>query len=292
MTGQQERNWLHKYRRPRPFHENVQNRRDMGKMINKEIYHNRHLPELSEEQLTSPYAPVYYRPVLDPPDEILDALREKQLDRSQALGFDDLHKAFLPDSMPADNGWCILEDGTGYSTVRTCMPNVTLAMEKFWYGWFKNPELDYLNYKIWMPGWHKSHAEPLIEDVGWGYMKIYTGGFTDEKILKLPDAPDKLDSSFMHAVVSSGISSPEEGEGEDLYNALVKIYKRYGEGIQVQSFNYIGVKITDRGFEKVHDADPEMTRMFAWHNAYECHRMAEILPLLYEISKHEERKTV
>ena len=280
MTGRQERNWQHKYRKQLWPEKGMKE-----KMISKEIYKSRVLPELTDEQKLSPYAPIYYKKTSDPDEQVLKALGLIPIDDKMALDDKSIYLAFLPEAMPCDNGWCIRADGTGYSTVRIIMPGVTPEIEKWWYGWFKDPGFDYLNYKIWMPGWHKSHSSPLIEDVGWGYLKIYSDGFGTESMLNIDGSAVEMDPDFMHAVVSSGISIPEDDpEGEKIYNSIIKIYKKHGTGIQVQAFNYLGVRINEGRFEKMHDADPDKVRMFAWHNAYECHRMGQILPELYKIA--------
>ena len=295
--------------------------------------YNRKLPELSEEQKKSPYAGFYYDPIEDPPEEILNCLTGQPMNPEFSLDFDDLVKVFLPDSLPADNGWCLRKDGTGYSVVRTFMPGITEQMEKWWYGWFPDPGYDYLNYKIWMPGWHESHGVPLIEDVGFGPMEIHSGGFMDHRILNLPKGPKELDPDYLHCVVSSGKCRPKKpaegqavgsggkvmmeaqaqcrpvecaeqalprgvAEGQALqkcsceshpeegwlYNTIVKCFKLYDGGMQTISLNYLGVNIEDGRFVKMNDVDPEKVRLFALHNAYECHRMGTLLPKLYKFA--------
>lgn len=248
----------------------------------KKIYLEKIKPELTDEQKQSPYAHLYDLPMKEPAKKIMEALTGETMDENLALDFDSLYKMFEKDEMPKDNGWCIRKDKTGYSSIRTILPDVTPELLKKWYGWFKNDDYDYLNYKIWMPGWHKSHANPLIEDVGWGNIEIHSDGFSDHTILNLPDEPQKMDSNFLHAIVSSGYCFPEGKQDEEpMWNTIVKVYKRNGNGIEILGLNYIGLKIENNSFIKIHDADPEKVRLFAIHGAYESQRMNELIPRIF-----------
>lgn len=244
------------------------------------------VPPLTAEQEKSPYARFYYEPIERPAPEVYAAIGETQMDPSLALPFSDLEKVFLPDAAPSVNGWCMLPDGTGFSSITTKMPEVTLEMEKWWGGWFAAPDYDYLNYRTWLPGLHKSHAMPITENLGWGFVNISMAQPVMPQMLGLSAAPEELDPNYISFMGSSGFSRPDgQPEAEPYYIAILNCIKRLGSGLQVQTVAYSGMGWRDGTLVKLHDADPDKVRMFAMHNAYEFGRKAVLLPKLFEYSK-------
>lgn len=244
------------------------------------------IPELTEQQSKSPYAKFYYEPVNKPAPEVLAGIGETQMDISKALPFSEMEKVFLPGPEPCGNGWCMLPDGTGFSSIITRMPDVTLEMEKWWSSWFAAPDYDYVNYRIWLPGLHRSHEMPITENLGWGFVNITMAQPVMPSMLNLSAEPEKLDENFIGFMGSSGFSRPYgQPDAQPYYIAILNCIKHMEKGIKVQTLAYSGMGWKDGTLVKFHDADPDKVRLFAMHNAYEFGRKAVLLPKLFEYAK-------
>ena len=128
---------------------------------------------------------------------------------------------------PAEYGYCMMEDGTGYIAMYSVYPEGTEPkMLAWWFHWINVPAksqplgptgLDNLRYKIWLPldhighgyvnGKDKSDGIWTVEslDLGHGEGKVYTVrhpvnlkeyGLTDEKEKELKDAGCWVDSAY------------------------------------------------------------------------------------------------
>ena len=138
-------------------------------------YEFRYIPELTEEEKQSPYARFYNEPILPPKPAVLAAVQPgNAMDPDMALDPKDIGDLFRPNPLKVDNGYCVLPDGTGFSVIHTSGPSITADMEQWWMPWATSSEYNYLNYKIWMPSLHFTHAQPIWEDLGWGPSKIHT----------------------------------------------------------------------------------------------------------------------
>lgn len=240
------------------------------------------LPLLSSDQKTSPFAQYYYVPITDPVSEVISVIAGRQMNPALALPFSEIERLFLPDSMPAKNGWCVLPDGTGFSVVCTNMPLVTPEMEKWWNAWFVDPAYDYLNYRIWMPGLHFSYGSPIVENLGWGLVGLKIEKLLFPNDLRLSRPPEKLDPKYIHIIACCGNCTPiDEPDTESICYLLIHCFKQSGKGIQIQTINYMGIKWENGVSIKVHDVDPDQLHLFALHSAYEYHRMSVLLPKLY-----------
>jgi hypothetical protein len=124
----------------------------------------------------------YLRRPLTPPDpDVLAAASGPPIAASDALRLTDLDRLLDPAPLPAETGWCLLPDGTGYVAVRTPMPGVDAEMIEWWFDWHPR---DPLRYRIWHPAAHIDNsldppAEPRakrhwgathhpVEDLGLG----------------------------------------------------------------------------------------------------------------------------
>ncbi len=240
-----------------------------------------HVPPLTEEQGESPFAKFYYVPVPAPAPEVMASIGAQQLPETDALDFEKIETLFRSESDSVKNGWCIRPDGTGYSMVTTEMPLVTPEMEAWWTKWFLDPSYDWLNYRIWMPGLHVSHAMPIIENLGWGNVSIEMFQPLSPGQLGLSASPKALDSRFLAAIGSSGRCRTSDSEASYDYNVLLSVIKCGKQGLKVHTVNYMGVKWDSGHLIKMHDADSAKLRLFVTHNAYEFRRKALLLPELY-----------
>ena len=241
-------------------------------------------PPLTPAQEKSPFAQFYYEPVNNPSDELLAAI-ETQMPVEEALDFKDIERIFL-DEPGIRNGWCILPDGTAFSSIETKMPDVTPENEAWWGQWMMDPAYDYLNYRIWMPGLHVSHAMPIIEDLGWGTVAITMFQPLFPPVLLKGKDPKELNENFIMVMGASGYNVPvDDPDGEKFYSVLISCVKKDGEGIKVQTVNYIGMKWEDGKLVKVHDVDPVLSQLFFAHNVYEFHHKKEIAKKLYDAAE-------
>lgn len=191
-------------------------------------YEFKHIPDLTDEEKKSPYAPFYYEPILSPAPEILTAIQPgKPIDPSLALAPQDIGKLFVPGSLKVDNGYCLLPDGTGFSIIHTSSSDTTLEMEQWWWPWIMSGDYDYLNYKIWMPSLHSTHGTPICEDLGWGPVKIYGVKRVKPADLDLPASPKELNPDFL-TLVGSAARTERDDADEPTYNFTLVHYMTFG----------------------------------------------------------------
>jgi phloretin hydrolase len=253
-------------------------------------YEFTHIPELTEEEKKSPYAQFYYEPILPPAPEIITAIQPgNEIDSAIAVAPQDIRKLLVPGFLKVDNGYCVLPDGTGFSVIHTRGPDVTLEMEQWWGTWFKSGDYNYLNYKIWMPSLHFTHANPIWEDLGWGTSKLYRVKSITPDVLDLPTSPKELNPDFL-TLAGSAFTIIPDAPGEAPYYATLIHYTALGDdGLDVLTIVWSGIHILDgktvRMIGKDERVDLEYVRLFACHNAWELARKMQLLPQLYAYSK-------
>lgn len=105
---------------------------------------------LTEEEKARPYAAYFDRRPADVPDERLGPMAAP-MDPSLALLPENLNDLLKPGYLPAEAGWCVMPNGTGYVSCLTKMSGVTPPMIDWWFAWHA---LEPLRYKIWWPEGH------------------------------------------------------------------------------------------------------------------------------------------
>jgi phloretin hydrolase len=248
------------------------------------------IPELREDEKKSPYSGFYYEPILPPAPEVFKAIQPgNPMDSSLALASQEVGKLFIPGSLKADNGYCVAPDGTGFSTICTRAAGVSPEMERWWGGWFRSREYNYLNYKIWMPSLHFSHDNPISEDLGWGPVKIYNISRFSPDTLGLSASPKELNPIFFDIGGGAFKMVPEAPEGVPFYGTLVHYVTYDGKVMETRTSVWSGVHIRDgkvvRMIGEQERVDLERVRLLACHNAWEFARKAQLLPRLYAHSK-------
>lgn len=140
-----------------------------------------HDPALAEF-LDRPQAPVA--------PEVLDAIAAGPMDPALAADRTDLDRLLDPEPLPAETGWCTLDDGCGYVAVRTEMPGLDAEMVDWWFDWHPH---EALRYRVWCPLNHEGtgidpgpeparsgpRAKPFwgtthypVEDIGLGMQRL------------------------------------------------------------------------------------------------------------------------
>ena len=84
---------------------------------------------------TADLLPYLSRPMTPPREEVQIAIERGPIAIADALPRTQVDRLLDPAPLPAETGWCTLDDDTGYVAVRTPMPGVTSDMIEWWYGW-------------------------------------------------------------------------------------------------------------------------------------------------------------
>ncbi|MCD8332687.1 MAG: hypothetical protein LUB60_00895 [Clostridiales bacterium] len=243
---------------------------------------------LTEEEKKSPYAEIYDLPIHDPAPEILENFMPgKTMDPAKAFPVTELERLFTPGAMEQENGYCLLPDGTGFSTVHVKMPNATPEMEAIWSaGWLTESDV---NYKVWFPGFHISHQMPVIEDLGWGRGIVdFACPLILPKLLSAP--PEQLDPNFIGFSGCSGYFTLLDNPEDKCCQTIANCMRKTPDGsLEEQTIVWFGTHYIDgKAIKMLPDgemADIERVRLFGCHNAWENTRKGEILPLIAEIKK-------
>jgi hypothetical protein len=107
---------------------------------------------LTEAERKRSYASLLSRPMTPPPLEAYNALANGPIDSAKALPVQNRNDLLNPGYLPAERGWCMMPDGTGFVAGLTQMPGVTADMIDWWFAWHG---LEGLRYAIWDPDDHK-----------------------------------------------------------------------------------------------------------------------------------------
>lgn len=116
---------------------------------------------LTDEERQHPLAKYWYRtaPIAE---DVLQALRSGPVTKDRILHWNERTKLSDPGDLPVENGWCMLDDGSGFVAVRTKFPGCTAAMIDWWFEWAQRGEN--IRYKIWYPGAHFAMAQQPTPD--------------------------------------------------------------------------------------------------------------------------------
>ena len=144
--------------------------------------------QLTEEERNSKFAKYYFREIKMPAHEYIAAAELcNPLPTSCVIRPEDYIKVMdSPEIEKIKTGYCVAEDGTGFSVIRIIQEGVTDEKIAYFNEHF-NPEGD-LFYKCWYPGMHMRHYEGgAIEDTGSGMELIH---FNSPVLLEELTGPD------------------------------------------------------------------------------------------------------
>jgi len=111
---------------------------------------------LTDSEKKHPLAKYWYK-TAKPDSMVLEALRNGPISPSEILKWENRLELNNQGYQKVENGYCRLEDGSGYVAVKTFFPNCTAEMLDWWFVWAQQKEN--IRYKIWYPGAHYSMAE-------------------------------------------------------------------------------------------------------------------------------------
>jgi phloretin hydrolase len=123
------------------------------KIITNEFINGMTRRELTPEEKALPYSKYYYKEMAKVPQEDLDIVNKGPIDPGQALPIFRRNKLMEPGYLPAETGYCLMPDGSGFAATKVFMPGVTARMIDWWFNWHP---LVGLRYAIWCPVAHKS----------------------------------------------------------------------------------------------------------------------------------------
>lgn len=107
---------------------------------------------LPPEEESKPYAKYYYQE-LRQPDAAVAKAAAKVISPKRAMPITSISDLCDKNAPYAENGFCVMPDGSGYVAVRQFLPGVTKEMMGWWGAW--HPQED-LRYKLWYYPGHKS----------------------------------------------------------------------------------------------------------------------------------------
>lgn len=112
---------------------------------------NEPIRELTEEEKKRPYSKYHYKELGTIDEENLAKLNNGPCDPTLALDIKDRDKMLIPGYLPVETGWCLMEDGSGFTATKTFFPGATPEMFQWWFAWHP---LEDLRYDIWCPNCH------------------------------------------------------------------------------------------------------------------------------------------
>ena len=108
--------------------------------------------ELTEKEKSLPYVKYYYQDLAPISEEKLTIARGEMADPKDALNIKDKNLYLKGEDKGFNQGFTVMEDGTGYVANSTFMKDVTVEMMQWWFAWHSvNSDL---RYKIWNPEDH------------------------------------------------------------------------------------------------------------------------------------------
>ncbi|OON95756.1 MAG: hypothetical protein ATN36_07465 [Epulopiscium sp. Nele67-Bin005] len=107
--------------------------------------------ELTQSHKDIPYSKYLQKAMTKIPQEDLDFINKGPVDPKKALSIVNAKEMLNDGYLEIENGYCVMENGTGFSASKVFMPNVTPKMIDWWFNWHV---LEDVRYKIWCPVGH------------------------------------------------------------------------------------------------------------------------------------------
>src|SRR5262249_20201219 len=200
---------------------------------------------------TADLLPYLSRPMTPPSDDVLIAIERGPIAVADALPRTQVDRLLDPAPLPAETGWCTLEDGVGYVAVRTPMPGVKSDMIEWWFGW--NP-LDPIRYQIWFPGAHDwTHQEEKggpaqakrhwgvvdypVEDIGLGMRSLRIEFLPPSKLGFSTDAVDDPRVGTIIAGLVGDVAARLQ------HTIMIHVFLNAADGLILRCRFYIGAEI-------------------------------------------------
>ncbi len=258
---------------------------------------------LTDHEKEHPLAKYWYK-ISKPDSLVLEALRSGPIPRSEILDWENRIELSNPGYQKYENGWCRLEDGSGYVAVKTFFPNATAEMLDWWFVWAQ--EKENIRYKIWYPGAHYSMAQintpnapdyPKdklswgksrfpVEDIGIGVSRIRLD-FVPPGEFGFEVVPDSTTIITVKVGLTNGILKhtdmihyvrPVEG-GVEMRSRfwIARDFEAMSGGLGLAAL------LANNKFIKQEMLPPNGPKELAFHCATEYSQLASFLPELYKL---------
>lgn len=269
--------------------------------LTNEFINNMPRRELSLEEQTLSYAKYYYKDMAKIPQQDLDTVNNGSINKDLALEFklNELQKIFDKEYVGVENGYCSMEDGSGFASSKVFMKDVTLDMMDWWFNWHC---LEDLRYAIWCPVAHNGikakspdkHLDSSGVDLKIrNYNKIHypDEGFNlaNHAIIKIEfkDPRDLgLDIKDTRAYIAN--VSKQVGLYEIPVTTFIHVAREVDNGIEFRSRYFTRTYIDKNfNFKKCKAKIPEIivfntARNNCLHSLIEYNNLASILPEIYK----------
>jgi hypothetical protein len=229
------------------------------------------------------------RPPAAAAPEVLERIGSGPIDPSLAADRNDLDRLLDPAPLPAEVGWCRLDDGVGYVAVRTEMPGVSADMIDWWFEWHP---AEALRYQVWFPGKHEGNrwrpgpggpgrkrlwgsVHYPVEDVGLGMQHLR---IAFKRPTELGFSSDGVDHEDVGTIVCGTAGYARLPVAAAL---MTHVFLRAGDGLVLRSNFWLGALIQP-AFLRRKAISGDAPRLLAGHCAQEYSNLASILPGLHE----------
>jgi len=257
---------------------------------------------LTAKEKKHPLAKYWYQ-TNKPDSKVVSALNSGPMAASDILKWENRLDLSKPGYQKVENGWCTLEDGSGYVAVKTFFPGATAEMLDWWFVWAQQKEA--IRYKIWYPGAHYAMAEIEtpgaeysnkkgswgksrfpVEDVGLGVSQIRLD-FVPPTEFGFEEEPDSTSITAVRVGLPNGIFK---------HTDMIHYVRPVSGGVEMRSRFWMardleamsgGIGLAaffaDNRFVKKKSLPANAPKELAFHCATEYSQLASFLPELYAL---------
>jgi len=253
--------------------------------------------ELTEQEKSKSYAKYYYQPMAPILDETLIQMNERgAIDSTQAISIQNKNELLEPGYTDAENGYCLMPDGSGYTAALVDMPGVTKDMIEWYLAWFG---LENLRYMIWDTEAHvnvKLASEENIKqrcnydltalERRYGTSIILTedagAGPVPMQITFLRPEQTGLDMSKLFVEPNVTVNNINMSIGGKPMATATHLYRTTPRGIELRARFWMGYQVINGENVLVNNQIPAASpKGLAYHCIREYSNLASILPTLY-----------
>lgn len=258
---------------------------------------------LTAKEKKHPLARYWYQ-INKPDPQVMSDLNSGPMSPSDILEWENRLDLSKPGYQKVENGWCTLDDGSGYVAVKTFFPGATAEMLDWWFVWAQQKED--IRYKIWYPGAHYAMTEietpgsPKyskekgswgktrfpVEDVGMGTARIRLD-FVPPSEFGFEIEPDSTKIVSVKVGLANGIFK---------HTDMIHYVRPVAGGVEMRSRFWMardleamsgGIGLAaffaDNRFVKKKSLPANAPKELAFHCATEYSQLASFLPELYEL---------
>lgn len=239
--------------------------------------------DLTEAEKTSDFAKYFYEPMAELQPQMKAAVQADPLQMDQMYMPQEAGPILLNGSKAYPlNGYGVLENGVGYSSMLVHQDGITDAMIAHYREHFAatdDPEVRTLFYKTWFPWKHLIHFDDgIVEDFGWGFccQVMDWDIFNIEKHfgIRMEDIP-RIDSSCIAVVGLAGECINVDDPEDRSFTCMIQYTRDTENGRDLCIHYWNGIQLNKDGNMDIHPnvGRAEMTKRMKGmmeHAMYEC----------------------